>query len=169
MQAYAPRGFLLLSPYLSRVLVITTAEVHSLSPKSSPQALRVFTWDATAVIVHVHDELRRVASPNYNATLCRSPPHPPPNYDYAHRQREEISGQRLWEGSLLLCAYLVETCCKSDNNSSESESCPRKSKLDLNGKSVLELGAGTGVVSMLAHRLGASPLVMTDGDERQGG
>lgn len=80
---------------------------------------------------------------------------------------EEISGQRLWEGSLLLCAYLAE-CCSGSNKSSEVKTtyCARKSKLDLAGKSVLELGAGTGVVSMLAHRLGASPVVMTDGDDK---
>ena len=35
---------------------------------------------------------------------------------------------------------------------------------DVKGKSVLELGAGTGIVSMLAHSLGASPVVATDGD-----
>lgn len=68
--------------------------------------------------------------------------------------REEISGQRLWEGSLLLCAYLLK--CSSQEESG----------FDLKGKSVLELGAGTGVVSMLAHGLGASPVVVTDGDEK---
>ena len=69
--------------------------------------------------------------------------------------REEISGQRLWEGSLLLCAYLVQACTKRG-----------KEKLDLKGKAVLELGAGTGLVSMLAHSLGAAPVVMTDGDDK---
>ncbi|CAM9308158.1 unnamed protein product [Laminaria digitata] len=70
-------------------------------------------------------------------------------------RREEISGQRLWEGSLLLCAYLVEACAR-----------PGAEKLDLKGKSVLELGAGTGLVSMLAHSLGAAAVVMTDGDDK---
>lgn len=50
----------------------------------------------------------------------------------------------------MLCAYLVEV----------------GQGLDLKGRAVLELGAGTGVVSMLAHSLGASPVVMTDGDEK---
>lgn len=31
---------------------------------------------------------------------------------------------------------------------------------------MLELGAGTGVVGMLAHGLGAAPVVMTDGDDK---
>lgn len=70
-------------------------------------------------------------------------------------RREEISGQRLWEGSLLLCAYLVQACAK-----------PGAEQLDLKGKAVLELGAGTGLVSMLAHSLGAAPVVMTDGDDK---
>eukprot|EP00903_Cladosiphon_okamuranus_P018670 g17184.t1 len=85
---------------------------------------------------------------------------------------EEISGQRLWEGSLLLCAYLVEHCSNTksdqggDNDANNNTTGERTPKLDFAGKSVLELGAGTGVVGMLAHRLGASPVVMTDGDDK---
>ena len=30
----------------------------------------------------------------------------------------------------------------------------------------MELGAGTGLVSMLAHSLGAAAVVMTDGDDK---
>ena len=85
------------------------------------------------------------------------------------QRSEEISGQRLWEGSLLLCAYLVEHCSNSNNKKSTDTTThtgARKFELDLTGKSVLELGAGTGVVSMLAHRLGASPVIMTDGDDK---
>ncbi|CAN0220367.1 unnamed protein product, partial [Hapterophycus canaliculatus] len=76
---------------------------------------------------------------------------------------EEISGQRLWEGSLLLCEHLVEASRNCETGDGEEE---KKARLDLTGKSVLELGAGTGIVSMLAHQLGASPLVMTDGDDK---
>eukprot|EP00752_Nemacystus_decipiens_P003422 g3166.t1 len=82
---------------------------------------------------------------------------------------EEISGQRLWEGSLLLCAYLVEHCSDSSTKTSDNNTTitgERKSQLDLTGRSVLELGAGTGVVGMLAHRLGATPVVLTDGDDK---
>ncbi|CAN0118488.1 unnamed protein product [Ectocarpus sp. 12 AP-2014] len=81
---------------------------------------------------------------------------------------EEISGQRLWEGSLLLCAYLVEACRIEDSNSSAGDCCRGmgKPKLDLQGKSVLELGAGTGIVGMLAAKLGAQTLVLTDGDDK---
>lgn len=75
--------------------------------------------------------------------------------------REEISGQRLWEGSLLLCAHLLEACGGSNRDGEQEQP-----ELDLNGKAVLELGAGTGVVSMLAHGLGAVPVVVTDGDKR---
>lgn len=74
------------------------------------------------------------------------------------RFREEISGQRLWEGSLLLCNYLLEASrCKPGDERAE---------LNVEGKAALELGAGTGVVSMLVHGLGASTVVATDGDER---
>ncbi|CAM9184820.1 unnamed protein product [Choristocarpus tenellus] len=67
-------------------------------------------------------------------------------------RREEISGQRLWEGSLLLCRYLLQACANGD--------------LDLREKSVVELGAGTGIAGMLARGLGARPTVITDGDDR---
>lgn len=98
--------------------------------------------------------------------VCRS--QPPTHVHTLPTRSEEISGQRLWEGSLLLCAYLVEHCSNSSDSSGikKHPAGARKSKLDLTGKSVLELGAGTGVVSMLAHRLGASPVIMTDGDDK---
>ncbi|CAN0121204.1 unnamed protein product [Discosporangium mesarthrocarpum] len=67
-------------------------------------------------------------------------------------KREEISGQRLWEGSLLLCEYIVRAC--------------KDKELELHGRSVLELGAGTGIAGMLAHSLGAAPTIITDGDDR---
>lgn len=59
---------------------------------------------------------------------------------------------------MLLCANLLEaSSCNSE--SGETHLTPK-------GKTVLELGAGTGVVSMLAHGLGASLVVTTDGDEK---
>ncbi|CAN0045515.1 unnamed protein product [Ectocarpus fasciculatus] len=81
---------------------------------------------------------------------------------------EEISGQRLWEGSLLLCAYLVEACCNEVSSNSVGGRCRGvgKPRLDLQGKSVLELGAGTGIVGMLAAKLGAQTLILTDGDDK---
>jgi protein-lysine N-methyltransferase EEF2KMT len=72
--------------------------------------------------------------------------------------REEISGQRLWEGSMLLCSHLLSTA-DNDSSSTVGESL-------LRGKRVLELGAGCGVVGMLCVRLGAAQVVITDGDAR---
>lgn len=66
----------------------------------------------------------------------------------------------------MLCDYLQEACRACDAGDADGDEGSKKTRLDLKGKSVLELGAGTGIVSMLAHRLGASPLVMTDGDEK---
>ncbi len=109
------------------------------------------------------------ATPFLRISLSPPPPTlPPQNGDDLHLPAtiysEEISGQRLWEGSLLLCDYLAKSsCCNEDVASTEGV---REATLDLGGKSVLELGAGTGVVGMLAHTLGARPVVMTDGDDK---
>lgn len=61
-------------------------------------------------------------------------------------KHEEISGQRAWPGSLLLACHLYAH--------------PRV----VRGACVLELGAGCGLVGMLAARLGARATLITDGD-----
>ncbi|OQR88421.1 hypothetical protein ACHHYP_06825 [Achlya hypogyna] len=58
----------------------------------------------------------------------------------------EISGQRIWPGSYLLAEYL------------------HANKDLVAGKRTLELGAGTGLVSLVARLDGAASLVATDGD-----
>lgn len=58
----------------------------------------------------------------------------------------EISGQKLWCGSLGVIEYL--------------QSFPDF----VVGKTVVELGAGTGVLGMLCERLGASMVTLTDHD-----
>lgn len=60
----------------------------------------------------------------------------------------EISGQKLWCGSLCLVNHLFAH--------------PEKAQ----GSVFIELGAGTGVVSMMAHRLGAKLAIATDHDQR---
>mmetsp|Transcript_22505 Transcript_22505/g.29439 ORF Transcript_22505/g.29439 Transcript_22505/m.29439 type:complete len:246 (-) Transcript_22505:107-844(-) len=62
-------------------------------------------------------------------------------------RQEEISGRRLWPGSLILAQYL--------NNFQQL----------VEGKTIMELGAGSGICSMLARRLGSSFVAVTDGDE----
>ncbi|EQC36495.1 hypothetical protein SDRG_05947 [Saprolegnia diclina VS20] len=58
----------------------------------------------------------------------------------------EISGQRIWPGSYLLAEYL-------------------HAHADIvAAKRVLELGAGTGLASLVSRLAGASDLVATDGD-----
>mgnify|MGYP001165317943 CR=1 FL=1 len=61
---------------------------------------------------------------------------------------KEVSGQKLWCGSLGVIEYLLD---QSDF---------------VRGKTVLELGAGTGVLGMLCEKLGASTVVVTDNDKR---
>jgi len=63
-------------------------------------------------------------------------------------KKVEISGQKLWCGSLGVIEYLL------DNSEF------------VKGKTVLELGAGTGVLGMLCQRLGAARVVLTDNDPR---
>ena len=63
-------------------------------------------------------------------------------------QSKEISGQKLWCGSLCVMEYLL------DAPEFLSDSC------------VVELGAGTGVVGMLCDHLGARNVFLTDNDVR---
>jgi len=63
-------------------------------------------------------------------------------------KKVEISGQKLWCGSLGIIEYLLDNAAF------------------VQGMTVLELGAGTGVLGMLCHRLNASRVVLTDNDPR---
>ncbi|RHY16833.1 hypothetical protein DYB37_005096 [Aphanomyces astaci] len=58
----------------------------------------------------------------------------------------EISGQRIWPGSYLLAEYV------------------HANPDIVTGKRVLELGAGTGLVSLVARLAGATSAIATDGD-----
>ena len=63
--------------------------------------------------------------------------------DDAWHERAGADAPQLWRGALLLCDYLV----------SYPEIC--------RGASALELGAGIGLVSLVAHRVGARPVWAT--------
>ena len=63
-------------------------------------------------------------------------------------QEKEISGQKLWCGSLCVVNYLFKY--------------PDLVKNSL----IIELGAGTGVLSIIAAKLGAPAIIATDHDER---
>jgi hypothetical protein len=66
-----------------------------------------------------------------------------------NRSKEvEISGQKLWCGSLVVMSYLL------------------KHPELVSGTSTIELGAGTGVLSMLAKKAGAEFAIATDHDIR---
>ena len=80
------------------------------------------------------------------SVLCVVPP-PLEYMSKLHTDQQEISGRQVWTGSLMACHYL------SRNPSF------------VFGKSVLELGSGTGVLGMLASRLCARCVALTDGDE----
>lgn len=62
--------------------------------------------------------------------------------------RSEISGQKLWCGSVSVIEYVLEH--------------PDVVK----GRTVIELGAGTGLLGMTCSRLGAKSVYLTDHDER---
>ncbi len=65
-----------------------------------------------------------------------------------NREKEkEISGQKLWCGSLCLVNYLF------------------KYPEIVRNAHIVELGAGTGVVSMIAEKLGAEKVIATDHDQ----
>lgn len=65
----------------------------------------------------------------------------------SNRQKNvEISGQKLWCGSLCLLQYLINT------NYSFAD------------QQLLELGAGTGLLGMSCNKLGAKRVILTDND-----
>ena len=72
------------------------------------------------------------------------------------------TGQRTWEAALHLAAYLVS---EEVTGSKVSKSTNVVSE-HIRGKHIVELGAGTGLVSMLCIKyLGARRVLVTDGDE----
>lgn len=75
----------------------------------------------------------------------------PPPLEYMltlHSNQQEISGRKLWAGSLRLGHYILQN------------------QNLVHSKSVLELGCGTGFLGMAVSRLGSAMCVaMTDGDE----
>lgn len=74
-----------------------------------------------------------------------------------HDDIQTSTGLAVWLGAEVLCEYLAAsvttttTDCCFDSSSLEQKSC-------------LELGAGLGLASMLAQRMGAKRVVATDGD-----
>ena len=66
------------------------------------------------------------------------------------RPQDDTTGYGIWSASLVLAQWLV---------SSSSSSV-----MDWQDKRVLELGSGLGLCGILAHRLGAAQVIMTDGD-----
>lgn len=75
------------------------------------------------------------------------------------------TGLRTWEAALALAEYLI--CCHLSRiyNVASVHPVATGQTLVLETESVLELGAGTGLVGITAARLGAKMVVATDGDE----
>jgi predicted nicotinamide N-methyase len=63
--------------------------------------------------------------------------------------KAEISGRRVWPGSVVLALAI----------------CQPNFPIKMSGQSVLELGAGSGLIGMVGARLGAERVVITDGDQ----
>ena len=61
----------------------------------------------------------------------------------------EISGQKLWCGSLVLCEYILDHAADV-----------------VKDKIVIELGAGTGVAGMICYQQGASKVYLSDYDAK---
>ena len=67
-------------------------------------------------------------------------------YKHEHERIFDSTGLTLWRASKLLCDFLCSNSYYVEN------------------KNVLELGSGLGLCGILAHRLHANKVVMTDGD-----
>lgn len=63
--------------------------------------------------------------------------------------KAEISGRRVWPGSVVLALAI----------------CQPDFPIKFSGQSVLELGAGSGLIGLVGARLGADRVVITDGDQ----
>lgn len=75
-----------------------------------------------------------------------------------HGKAVEISGQKLWCGSLAVAEYLMGENAARARGGGDGPL--------LSGATVVELGAGTGVLGMLCRRLGAGRVLLTDNDAR---
>jgi len=72
---------------------------------------------------------------------------------------------KLWQAALLLCEYLEDNAqpLKLQGSSyARSLLLLRLLSSNLNSRSVVELGAGTGIVALLAAQLGAKEAILTD-------
>lgn len=74
----------------------------------------------------------------------------------AINQHQDDTGNRTWDGSIVLCKALEKTYARSDENESKLFS------LHLKNLNVLELGSGTGILSIAASYLGARNSYGTD-------
>ncbi|KAF8462045.1 hypothetical protein BDZ91DRAFT_735773 [Kalaharituber pfeilii] len=78
------------------------------------------------------------------------------------------TGSRTWEAALALGELLISSQHKrhSPDSALSKPRCPLDVDFELRGNTVLELGAGTGFISVLCAKLGANRVIATDGDWR---
>ena len=75
-------------------------------------------------------------------------------------------GAVLWPAAFSVATYLLTSIRKNDNIHAKNDRKPFKSVSDvLKGLSILELGTGTGLVSLAAALGGASKIIATDYEE----
>ncbi|KAG9250395.1 uncharacterized protein F5Z01DRAFT_373493 [Emericellopsis atlantica] len=98
--------------------------------------------------------------------LLYTSPHLPHDLEFSFTEPDKWEERKLfshylWNASLLLAELMEEVEEEEDDDKGSSES-RRQRRWDVQGKTVAEVGAGTGLPSIMAGLLGAQTLLVTD-------
>ena len=83
-------------------------------------------------------------------------------HEAENAQTLNSTGFTIWRASFHMCDFLVK-CHNSQQHSTNTHADLRPYDM-MSERRVLELGSGLGLCGILAHRLGSTTTILTDGD-----